>query len=139
MTTRFKTTITETFRAMDDRRFDQITKFHTEDCNYRMNHDVMNGTAPFLAMCQGWYGGFPDLQHEVIEYLESADQAAYTLRVTGTHTDTMRPPHGAIPATGKRIDFRAIDIVRFGADGRAVSWHIYFDPLVMMQQLGLAS
>jgi steroid delta-isomerase-like uncharacterized protein len=130
--------VTECFRTVDDRRFEQVPRFHSETCHYRMNDTEFTGTAPFVQMSQGWYGGFPDLRHEVLDYIEDGDRAGFTVRITGTHTSTMRTPQGDVPATGKRIDVRAVDVVQFGADGRAVSWHIYFDMLQMLQQLGIA-
>ncbi len=133
-----KQMVTECFQTVDDRRFAEVTKFHAEGCHYRMNADEFTGTAAFTQMCQGWYGGFPDLRHEVLDVIEDGPRAAFTLRITGTHTSTMQTPQGPVPATGKRIDFRAIDVIERGADGRAVSWHVYFDMLQMLQQLGLA-
>jgi predicted ester cyclase len=41
-----------------------------------------------------------------------------------------------MPATGKRIDVRLIDILRFGDDGLAHEHWGVMDALAMMQQLG---
>ena len=130
--------ITECFKAMDDRRFDDLPRYQAESCAYTMNHDAFPTRAAFLQMCEGWYGGFPDLRHEVLDFVEDGNRVAYTARITGTHTSTMHTPQGPVPATGKRIDFRAIDVVEFGPDGRATSWHAYFDMLQVLQQIGLA-
>ena len=133
-----KQRIIEAFRCMDDRAFDKLGDFHASDCEYRMNYDTFRGLGAFVEMCKGWYGGFPDLRHELVDYAESGNHAAYTLRITGTHTSTMHTPQGPVAATGKRIDFRACDVVTFGADGRAVSWNGYFDMATALGQLGLA-
>jgi steroid delta-isomerase-like uncharacterized protein len=130
--------IIDSFQSVDDRRFDDFAKFHSEDCHYQLNHDEIAGTAAFVQMCQGWYAAFPDLHHEVLDVVEDGERLACTVRVTGTHTAAMQTPQGAVPATGKRIEFRAVDVVRLGADGRATSWHTYFDQLQFLQQLGLA-
>jgi len=136
MTTKQK--LIEMFQVVDDRRFDEVTRYHSESCQYQMNHDELDGTAAFQQMCQGWYAGFPDLRHEVLDLVEDGDRVAFTVRVTGTHTAPLQTPQGAVPATGKRIELRAIDVVQLGADGRATSWHIYFDQLQFLQQLGIA-
>lgn len=128
----------ELFRQIDDHDFSVIDKAHAADCTYRMNYDTMEGGAQFRAMMAAWYGAFPDLRHEMLEYVEEGERAAFTLRVVGTHTGTMHTPRGDIPATGKRVDFRVVDVVAFGADGKAVKWNVYFDMLQMLQQLGLA-
>lgn len=136
--TKHRQKIEDAFRAMDDHRYDQLATFQALDCSYRMNYDTIPGLAGFVEMCKGWYGGFPDLRHEVLEYGENGDHVAYTLRITGTHTATMQTPQGPVPATGKRIDFRALDHVTFGPDGKARTWNGYFDMLTVLQQLGLA-
>jgi predicted ester cyclase len=41
-----------------------------------------------------------------------------------------------MPATGKAIDVKLIDIIRFGDDGLAVEHWGVIDMLTMMQQLG---
>jgi steroid delta-isomerase-like uncharacterized protein len=130
--------IKDFFRAIDDHDFSSVAKLHANDCTYRMNYDTMEGGEQFKAMMAGWYGAFPDLRHEITDYAEEGTRAAFTLRITGTHTGTMRTPKGDVPATGKRIDFRVADIVAFGSDGKAVTWNAYFDMVVMLQQLGLA-
>ncbi|HTL36407.1 MAG TPA: ester cyclase [Kofleriaceae bacterium] len=130
--------VKEFFRAIDDHDFSAVAKYHADTCQYRMNYDVMNGAEQFRQMIAGWYSAFPDLRHEVTDYVEEGNRAGFTLRITGTHTGTMRTPNGDVPATGKRVDFRVADIVSFGADGKAITWNAYFDMVVMLQQLGLA-
>ena len=132
-----KQAVIDCFKAMDDHDFDQTAKLHSENCSYRMNYDTMQGAAAFRGMIAAWYGAFPDIKHEVLEYVEEGNKAAWALRITGTHTAPMQSPNGTIPATGKRIDFRAVDFVTFGADGKAQSWNIYFDQLGFLQQLGI--
>ena len=132
-----KDKIVAAFRAMDERQLDEVPKYQSEDCSYRMNYDTVVGRAPFLEMIKGWYAAFPDLRHEILDYAEDGEHAAYTVRVTGTHTGTMQTPNGPVPATGKRVDFRALDHVTFGADGRACTWNAYFDMLTTLEQLGL--
>ncbi|MCL4744459.1 MAG: ester cyclase, partial [Burkholderiaceae bacterium] len=60
------------------------------------------------------------------------DKAVARARMTGTHEG----PFMGMAATGKRIDVKLIDIIRFGDDGRALEHWGVSDQLVMMQQLG---
>ena len=79
---------------------------------------------------------FPDLRHELISFADGGEMVATELRIRGTHTQTLRGPNGDVPATGRQVDFVAANYIRVG-DGRAREWHIYFDQLAFLQQLGL--
>lgn len=75
---------------------------------------------------------FPDLRMEVQDVLVSGDKAVARVRATGTHEGEFM----GMPATGKSVDVRLIDITRFGDDGRAREHWGVFDALGLMQQLG---
>jgi predicted ester cyclase len=79
---------------------------------------------------------FPDLRHEVLDYVESGDTIALELRVRGTHRGTLRGPQGEIPATGREVLWESADYVKV-RDAKVVSWHVYNDTLAFMVQLGL--
>lgn len=76
--------------------------------------------------------GFPDLHMAVQDVIASGDKAVARVLVTGTH----QGPFMGIAATGKRIEVKLIDIIRFGEDGRAREHWGLIDQLAMMQQLG---
>jgi predicted ester cyclase len=76
---------------------------------------------------------FPDLRMVPEDVIVSGDKAVARARVTGTH----KGPFVGIAATGKRVDVTLIDIIRFGADGRACEHWGVVDQLAMMQQLGV--
>jgi len=80
--------------------------------------------------------GYPDLRHEVLDSVESADGTAVALRIafTGTHLGELRGPFGPIPPTGRTLVWRTSDHVR-ARDGRIVSWHAHFDRLTLLEQL----
>src|SRR5215212_7398196 len=81
--------------------------------------------------------GFPDLRHEVIDYIESGDTIALELHIRGTHTGPLRGPQGDIPATGREVLWESADYLKV-RDGKVVSWHAYTDTMAMLVQLGLA-
>lgn len=80
--------------------------------------------------------GYPDLRHEVVDAVESADGSAAALRLTftGTQLGELRGPFGAIAPTAKRLRWNSSDHVQ-ARDGRIVSWHAHFDRLGIWQQL----
>lgn len=81
--------------------------------------------------------GYPDLKHEVIDAIESADGRSVALRIvfTATHLGELRGPFGVVPPTGRSLTWRTSDHVRV-ADGKIVSWHAHFDRLGLLIQLG---
>lgn len=84
--------------------------------------------------------GYPDLRHEVVDTIESADGTAVAQRIvfTATHLGELRGPFGVVPPTGRTLTWRTSDHVR-SAGGRIVSWHAHFDRLSLLQQLGQTS
>ena len=75
---------------------------------------------------------FPDMHMEVEDVLLCGDTAVARVRVTGTQQGELM----GMPATGKSVDVKLIDITRFGEDGLAREHWGVFDALGMMQQLG---
>lgn len=87
------------------------------------------GTIQFFQMLTG---AFPDLRMVAQDVISSGDKAVARVLMTGTH----KGPFMGMAATGKRIEVKLIDIIRFGDDGRALEHWGVFDQFVMMQQLG---
>jgi steroid delta-isomerase-like uncharacterized protein len=75
---------------------------------------------------------FPDMRMDVEEVIASGDKVVVRGKVTGTHEGTFM----GMPATGKHIEVKLIDIMRFGDDGLAHEHWGLMDTLAMMQQLG---
>jgi steroid delta-isomerase-like uncharacterized protein len=75
---------------------------------------------------------FPDLRFDAEDILESGDKVVVRARITGTNKNDFM----GVPASGKRIDIQAIDIVRFGDDGLAREHWGVMDVMTMMQQIG---
>ena len=101
-----------------------------------VEHEVVEGFPPtkegvrqFFA---AWKAAFPDLRMEPQDMIASGDKVVTRARCTGTHRGELM----GMPATGKSVDVQAIDIVRFGDDGRAVEHWGVSDTMAMMQQLG---
>jgi predicted ester cyclase len=74
---------------------------------------------------------FPDARMDPEHLLADGDFVVGHLRVTGTHQGEFL----GVPATGRQVDFPAIDIVRF-RDGKGVEHWGVTDVMTMMEQLG---
>jgi steroid delta-isomerase-like uncharacterized protein len=76
---------------------------------------------------------FPDLSMTIEDAIASGDKVVTRVRCTGTNAGEFM----GMPATGKSIDVQAVDIIRFGEDGKAVEHWGVTDSMTMMQQLGV--
>ena len=87
-----------------------------------------DGVKQFFTMMRK---AFPDLKFEVEFYMADGDRVAAYLTMTGTHKGAFME----MPATGKTINVRTVDILRI-KDGKAVEHWGVTDALAMMEQLG---
>jgi len=76
---------------------------------------------------------FPDINMKVQDVIASGDKAVARLVVSGTH----QGPFMGMPATGKHVEVKVIDITRFSDDGLAREHWGLIDQLALMQQLGV--
>jgi steroid delta-isomerase-like uncharacterized protein len=76
---------------------------------------------------------FPDVRMDAEDVIESDETAWARVRITGTNEGEFM----GMPATGKPVDFQAVDIVRFNDEGVAAEHWGVTDSMTMMQQLGV--
>ncbi len=79
---------------------------------------------------------FPDSEYSIEEILADGDSVALRWTFRGTHQGDLIGPTMTIPATGKRIEFEAMSLLRF-SDGKIVESWGFWDGLSIMAQLGL--
>jgi steroid delta-isomerase-like uncharacterized protein len=75
---------------------------------------------------------FPDMHGTILDQLADGDKVVHRVSVEATHMG----PFMGIPATGRRVKFTLIDIIRY-ADGKMVEHWGEVDNLGLLQQLGL--
>jgi steroid delta-isomerase-like uncharacterized protein len=101
-----------------------------------VDHEELPGLAPtkegVTTFFRMYVAAFPDLRMAPQDVIASGDKVVARVRATGTHKGEFM---GLAP-TGRSIDVPLIDIIRFGADGRAREHWGVFDQMSMMQQLG---
>jgi steroid delta-isomerase-like uncharacterized protein len=85
-----------------------------------------------MAFFRMFVAAFPDLRMAPEDVIASGDKVVARVRATGTHKGAFM----SLSPTGRRVEVQLIDIIRFGADGRAREHWGIFDQLAMMQQLG---
>ena len=88
-------------------------------------------------MLQMWLDAFSNTRHEVLEFIDAGDAYADEVRLTATHTGTLRTPGGHVPPTGRSLVLLSSHLIRADGD-RLVSWHSYWDHMAMLAALGVA-
>lgn len=83
-----------------------------------------------------WQRAFPDARLIVHGEVIAGDTAVHEFTFEGTHTDTLTSPGGDIPATNRHLTGRGTEIIRV-ADGKIASFHLYYDQVDVLSQLGL--
>lgn len=80
---------------------------------------------------------FPDAKMEIPASYDSGDTAIVEWVFRGTNTGPLPLPSGeTLPATGKRVTVRGIDVSTLEG-GSVVSQRSYYDQVELMTQLGL--
>ena len=113
------------------------TKDVADDCEFKVPGGI-SGSGRDLRdlLFSMWTEAFPDNRIKASRIGEDGDYGILEAVFEGTHTGTLNAPAGAIPPTQKRVSipFVTTSSIR---DGRYKAFHLYFDQVELMTQLGL--
>jgi len=116
---------------------DDIDGFGRQLAEDFVEHDQMPGLPPkkdgVVQHFRMLLAAFPGMRMDVQDLIGSGDKAVARLRVSETHKGEFM----GIPATGKSVSVKLIDITRFGDDGLAREHWGVVDQFALMQQLGV--
>jgi predicted ester cyclase len=85
---------------------------------------------------EAWLNGFPDAWMTVENELVSGPWVVQECIFEGTHTGPFEGPAGAIPATGRKVAGKCVQIGRY-ENGLATDVRLYYDQMELITQLGL--
>jgi ketosteroid isomerase-like protein len=128
--------VRDVFRTIEAREYDHLSELMTPDCDFVAPGFSGSGPEPVVAWMAPFLEAFPDIRHEIGPVADRDGLVAFELHVRGTHTAPLRGPGGEVPPTGRPLDLAAVNVWRV-AEGRIVAYHIYFDQLSFLTQLGL--
>jgi len=127
--------------AYNDKNWEAVSRAIASDLAYDEigTHRNLRGAADVIAAWKGWAAAFPDSK-ATFEAVHTSGSTVVILEVTwrGTQSGPLRTPSGDIPATGKKIEMRACQIVDV-KDGKAQGIRQYLDLATMMAQLGASA
>jgi steroid delta-isomerase-like uncharacterized protein len=101
-----------------------------------VEHEETPGLAPtkdgVLELFRGYRAAFPDMRMDVEEIIASGDRTVARVTVSGTQDGEFL----GMPPSGRRVEVRLIDIMRFDDAGLIAEHWGVVDMLSMLQQLG---
>ena len=123
----------EAFNAHDEERMRELT---TEDSVFEGPDVQLEGRDATVGYAMAWLNAFPDARLNVHNELVSSDWVVQEFIFTGTHTAPLMGPTGEIPATGRSLNGRGVQVIKVEGDGVADT-RLYFDQVQVLTQLGL--
>lgn len=97
-----------------------------------------NGKEGFRQFMLGFKSAFPEMEISVDNQVVGDGQIVNEISTTAVHNGPLQTPAGAIPATGKSVEFTVCEVWGI-RDGKVASLRNYQDAASLMRQLGLAA
>ena len=128
----------ETFRsahqAFNQRKFDAVLTLLADDFVYEdfargVTYGGKNGFREFM---QGWASAFSNAEVNGAQYTDGGDTVVAEFTGRGTNDG----PLGPMPKTGKQLNLRFCELMRFNASGQIISGGVYYDQVTLLTQLG---
>jgi steroid delta-isomerase-like uncharacterized protein len=115
-----------------------IVSMHTEDSVFE-NHvtgDVNVGREQIGKAIAGIFSVFPDLSFEGRRTYIREDLVVQEWTARGTHEGTMTRSGMEVPPTGRKVEYRGMDVIPI-RDGLVARKDVYSDSVTLLRQLGL--
>ena len=96
---------------------------------------VLHGRDALYDATKAYMAAFPDLRIEQTSSTLAPPRLAQELTVTGTHRGELL----GVPATGRWTENYIAVVVTFDDDGQMIEGTLYWNPLAIMEQLGIDS
>ena len=120
-------------KAVNTNELSDLTNLVSPDCvDHDPAPDQARGPQGYVRMFSEMIAAFPDLAVGVEHLTADDDTVAIAYTITGTH----RGPFMGIPATGRQITARGVQIARFDANAMMVERWGSSDQLGILEQLG---
>lgn len=125
------------FTVVDSKQLDKLAEVEAADVEMVTPMGPSKGIEGHQQLIKGFATAAPNFKHTVTRCIEQGDTIACEGTFGGDHTGPLMMPTGqSVPATGKHFEFPWAGMARV-KNGKVTSVHVYFDPMVMMRQLGL--
>jgi predicted ester cyclase len=121
-------------RVFNEHQPEKARDYFTSDAAWHgFTLGTISGVDNIVGLLGGFLGALPDLQSEEQDVIAGGDLVAIRQVVTATQVgDTL-----GIPATGRRVQFDAVDIYRVTDDGKISEQWAFEDLAAFLSQLGV--
>ena len=124
----------EAFNSHDE---NAIRALNAANTKFEAPGDVqLEGREAATGYAMAWLNAFPDAKMTVRHELVSGPWVIQEFTFEGTHTAPLAGPAGTIPATGKKLVGKGVQIGRYEG-GQAIEVGLYYDQVEVLTQLGL--
>jgi steroid delta-isomerase-like uncharacterized protein len=128
----------ELIEAFNKGDFDRLADLCAPDITYieKGTNRIAKGVDGVLQVAHGWKAAFPDLQGNIWASSSCGNSAVLEITWTGTNDGPIEMPNGALPATGKAVEFDDAQVYEI-ENGLVKEFRNYGDFITMLTQLGL--
>ena len=98
----------------------------------------IQGVDDVIAAWRGWATAMPDSKATFDKTEASGNTVVLEITWRGTHKGPLQTPKGEIPATGKKFEVRACQVIEV-ANNKVQAMRHYFDMASLLSQLGVSS
>jgi len=125
--------VNEVFNGRDAER---AREFFTPDVVWHGGAlGTISGVDNLVPVLDGFISALTDIQSEVQDVIASDDLVALRLLVNATHTGNLV----GVPATGRAVQWDAVDIYRVNDDGKISEQWAFEDMAAILSQVGAVS
>jgi ketosteroid isomerase-like protein len=125
------------YEALNRRDFDAYNVLFADDVTFEAAGGGVGGLETVKFFDSIWPAAFSDFTIESIYHLGDGNRVVCYNRATGTRDGALLMADGSeVPATGHKVNapyFASFEV----RDGKIVSAYIYFDRMLLAEQLGL--
>jgi len=122
-------------RVFNGQNAERAREFFTPDVVWHGGAlGTVTGVDTIVPVLGGFIGALTGIKSEVQDVIANKDLVALRLVVSATHTGNLL----GIPATGRRVQWDAVDIYRVRDDGKISEQWAFEDMAAILSQLGAA-
>jgi predicted ester cyclase len=121
-------------RAFNEQDLEAKIAISSPELEFVVPGATMHGLDQAGGFAKALWEAFPDGRITTIRAAANGSWVAVEGTFTGTHAGALHTPSGAIPASGRTVEFDCA-VAYEVASGRIVSKHFYFDRLELLTQI----
>lgn len=125
------------YEHFNARELDKNAALIADDCEWLdvASGAVFKGPKGYLEFDNGWLTAFPDGKCEVTNVVCEGDMVVCEFTGHGTQTGPLKGAQGTIPASGKKVDLKCLEVFQFRG-GKIARTRMYYDSGSLLRQVG---